>query len=49
MNVPRPMGRVLLAFLATVDNLHPTEKVDAPGAGTLVPLAASALLKEEAP
>ena len=56
MNFLQPMGRVFLAFLATVgrlatlaagDNLHPFEKVYTPWANTIVPLAESALLIEE--
>ena len=55
MNFLQPIGRVFLAFLATVgclatlavdDNLHPSEKVYTPWADTIVPLAESALLKE---
>ncbi len=56
MNFPQPIGRVFPAFLGTVgrlatllagDNLHLSEKVYTPWAGTIVPLAESALLKEE--
>ena len=56
MNFLQPIGRVFLAFLATVgcpatlaadDNLHPSEKVYTPWADTIVPLAESALLKEK--
>ncbi len=56
MNFLRPIGSVLLNFFATVgwlatlaadDNLHPSEKVYIPWADTIVPLAESALLKEE--
>ncbi len=56
MNFLQPIGRVFLAFPATVgrratlaadDNLHPSEKVYTPWADTIVPVAESALLKEE--
>ena len=55
MNFLQPIGRVFLAFPATVgclatltadDNLHLSEKVYTPWADTIVPLAESALLKE---
>ncbi len=57
MNFLQPIGRVFLAFRAIVgrlktlaadDNLHPSEKVYIPWAETIVPLAESAWLKEEA-
>ena len=56
MNFLQSIGRVFLAFLATVGclaplaadaNLHPSEKVYTPWAGTIVRLAKLALLKEE--
>ena len=56
MNFLQPIGRVYLAFLATVgclatlaadDNLHPSEKMYTPWADTIVPLAESALFKEK--
>ena len=55
MNFLQPIGRVFLAFLASVgylatlaadDNLRPSERVYTPWADTIVPLAESALLKE---
>ncbi len=56
MNFLQPIGRVFLAFMATVgrlatlaadDNLPHSEKVYTPWADTIVPLAESVLLKEE--
>lgn len=56
MNILQPIGHMFIAFLATVgrlatlaadDNLHPSEKVYTPWVDPIVPVAESALLKEE--